>query len=63
MLSNTYSHPEVLCETEWVGNNLENPNLRILEVDYDPENAYKLTYLALIWFGVKKTLMTQSGAT
>jgi thiosulfate/3-mercaptopyruvate sulfurtransferase len=53
MLSNTYSHPEVLCETEWVGNNLENPNLRILEVDYDPENAYKQGHIPgsyLVWW-------------
>src|ERR671924_613726 len=36
-----YAHPEVLCETDWVANNLNNANIRILEVDYDPENAYR----------------------
>ena len=36
-----YSHPEVLCETDWVASNLKNANVRILEVDYDPENAYR----------------------
>jgi thiosulfate/3-mercaptopyruvate sulfurtransferase len=36
---NEYVHPEFLCETDWVANNLNNPNIRILEVDYDPENA------------------------
>ena len=37
----SYAHPEVLAETEWLEENLKNPNIRILEVDYDPENAYK----------------------
>lgn len=36
-----YAHPEVLCETDWVANNLKNANIRILEVDYDAENAYR----------------------
>jgi thiosulfate/3-mercaptopyruvate sulfurtransferase len=40
-MTNGYAHPEVLCETDWVANNLNNPNIRILEVDYDAENAYK----------------------
>ncbi|HEY1248547.1 MAG TPA: rhodanese-like domain-containing protein [Nitrososphaera sp.] len=37
----SYAHPEVLAETGWLQKNLENPNIRILEVDYDSENAYK----------------------
>jgi thiosulfate/3-mercaptopyruvate sulfurtransferase len=41
MSSFRYAHPEVLCETDWVAENLKNPNIRILEVDYDAENAYK----------------------
>ncbi len=36
-----YAHPEVLCETDWVANNLKNADIRILEVDYDAENAYR----------------------
>jgi len=31
----------VLAETGWLQKNLEDPNIRILEVDYDSENAYK----------------------
>jgi thiosulfate/3-mercaptopyruvate sulfurtransferase len=48
-----YIHPEVLCETDWVGNNLKNDNIRILEVDYDPENAYKQGHVPgahLVWW-------------
>src|SRR5215211_5031255 len=36
MTMSGYAYPEVLSETEWVANNLNNPNIRILEVDYDP---------------------------
>ena len=52
-MSNGYAHPEVLCETDWVANNLKNQNIRILEVDYDPENAYKQGHLPdarLVWW-------------
>lgn len=48
-----YSHPEVLCETEWVAANLDNPKVRILEVDYDPENAYRQGHVKgahLVWW-------------
>jgi thiosulfate/3-mercaptopyruvate sulfurtransferase len=38
---NEYVHSEVLCETDWVAGNLRNPEIRVLEVDYDPENAYR----------------------
>jgi thiosulfate/3-mercaptopyruvate sulfurtransferase len=41
MSSLKYAHPEVLCETDWLADNLKNSNIRILEVDYDVENAYK----------------------
>lgn len=35
-----YADKNVLCETDWVSDNLNNPNIKILEVDYDVENAY-----------------------
>ena len=41
MSSFKYAHPEVLCETDWLADNLKNSDIRILEVDYDVENAYK----------------------
>src|SRR5438445_11668716 len=51
----SYSHPEVLCETAWVADNIpgKNANIRILEVDYDPENAYRQGHLPgayLVWW-------------
>jgi thiosulfate/3-mercaptopyruvate sulfurtransferase len=34
-MSETYAHPEYLVETEWVEENLTNPNVRIVESDED----------------------------
>ena len=47
-----YSH-EVLVDTETVANNLNSKSLKIVEVDYDPENAYRQGHLqgsSLIWW-------------
>jgi thiosulfate/3-mercaptopyruvate sulfurtransferase len=49
----SYSHPEVLCETDWIADNISNANIRILEVDYDPENAYHEGHIPgayLVWW-------------
>ena len=40
-MTKQYANQDVLCDTDWVDNNLNNPNIKILEVDYDVENAYK----------------------
>lgn len=48
-----YTHSEVLCETDWVANNLKNDSIRVLEVDYDPENAYRQGHVPgahLVWW-------------
>jgi thiosulfate/3-mercaptopyruvate sulfurtransferase len=37
-----YAHPEVLVSTAWVEEHLNDPSVRILEVDYDPSSAYEL---------------------
>jgi thiosulfate/3-mercaptopyruvate sulfurtransferase len=52
-IENEYAHPEVLCETDWVAGNLKNSKMRILEVDYDPENAYRQGHIPgayLVWW-------------
>jgi thiosulfate/3-mercaptopyruvate sulfurtransferase len=36
----TYAHPETLVETSWVAENLHDPKVRIVEVDYDPTANY-----------------------
>ncbi len=41
----SYAHPEVLAGREWLEKNLNNPNIRILEIDYDPNtHTNKATY-------------------
>ncbi|VFJ12837.1 sulfurtransferase [Candidatus Nitrosocosmicus franklandus] len=52
-MSKQYSDPSVLCETDWVSNNLNNNQIKILEVDYDVENAYKEGHIPnarMVWW-------------
>jgi thiosulfate/3-mercaptopyruvate sulfurtransferase len=49
----SYAHPEVLVETSWVAEHINDANVRIIEVDYDPENAYNQGHIknsALAWW-------------
>ena len=55
----SYAHPEVLVDTQWVQDNLQNAagdaagSRRIVEVDYDPVNAYEKGHISgatLIWW-------------
>ena len=51
-----YAHPEVLVETDWVAANPPSspgPARRLVEVDYDPENAYRRGHIegaTLVWW-------------
>jgi thiosulfate/3-mercaptopyruvate sulfurtransferase len=52
-LQMSYAHPEVLVDTEWVSKNPPNDNLKLVEVDYDPENGYRKGHIngaTLIWW-------------
>ena len=40
-----YAHPEVLVPPEWLAEHLSDPQIRILEVDYDPSAAYELGHI------------------
>jgi thiosulfate/3-mercaptopyruvate sulfurtransferase len=40
-----YAHPEVLVSTDWLGQHLDDPTVRVLEVDYDPSSAYELGHI------------------
>jgi len=49
----SYANPNVLIDTELVARNLSNNAIKIVEVDYDPENAYKQGHIqdaSLIWW-------------
>jgi len=39
-MDQNYAHPEVLVTTEWVSEHLNDPHVRIAEVDYDPASNY-----------------------
>ncbi len=41
----TYAHPEVLVDTSWLKANLGNQNVRVVEVDYDPNANYNLGHI------------------
>ena len=49
----SYSNPEVLVDTGYVGNNPINENRKLIEVDYDPENGYRKGHIngaSLVWW-------------
>src|SRR5437016_12216912 len=41
----SYAHPEVLVSTEWVQEHLNDPKVRIAEVDYDSIANYQLGHI------------------
>ncbi len=49
----SYANPNVLTDTEWVSKNISSKTIRIVEVDYDPENSYRQGHVqgaSLIWW-------------
>jgi thiosulfate/3-mercaptopyruvate sulfurtransferase len=44
-MSNEYAYPEVLVDTQWTEEHLNDPNVRIAEVDYDPKSNYFLGHI------------------
>jgi len=40
-----YAHPEVLVDTDWVASHLNDPHVRVAEVDYDPAANYDLAHV------------------
>ena len=44
-MSNEYAHPEVLVDTKWTEEHLNDSNVRIAEVDYDPKSNYFLGHV------------------
>jgi len=45
-MSNEYANPEVLVDTQWVENHIQDSNVRIAEVDYDPKSNYFLGHIS-----------------
>jgi thiosulfate/3-mercaptopyruvate sulfurtransferase len=44
-VENEYAHPEALVSTQWVEEHLDDPQVRVLEVDYAPGDAYELGHI------------------
>jgi thiosulfate/3-mercaptopyruvate sulfurtransferase len=44
-MSNEYAHPEVLVNTQWTEEHLNDSNVIIAEVDYDPKTNYFLGHI------------------
>lgn len=41
----SYVHPEVLVDTQWAEDHLQDPKIKIAEVDYDPKANYDLGHI------------------
>ena len=41
----SYTHPEVIVSTDWLKEHLNDPKIRIVEVDYDPTANYQLGHI------------------
>lgn len=42
---NTYAHPEALVTTEWVAGHLNDPKVKLVEVDVEPAKGYELGHI------------------
>jgi thiosulfate/3-mercaptopyruvate sulfurtransferase len=45
MSTTSYTHPEVLVDTQWVEEHVKDSKVRIAEVDYDPKANYQLGHV------------------
>ena len=55
-----YAHPDVLVETEWVAQHLNDGSVRIAEVDYDPVSNYNQGHIpGAVLFDWKKDMNDQ----
>ena len=40
-----YAYPNVLVSTQWINDHLDDPKIRIVEIDYIPETSYFLGHI------------------
>lgn len=40
-----YANPNVIVEAEWLAANMDNPDIKIIEVDYNPDTAYRIGHI------------------
>ncbi len=57
MSTASYAHPEVLVDTRWTEEHVNDPRVRIAEVDYDPKANYELGHVpAAVLFDWKQDI-------
>ncbi len=50
-----YAYPNVLVSTQWINDHLNDPKVRIVEVDYNPATSYMLGHIpGAVLFNWKK---------
>lgn len=60
IVSSNYAHPEVLVEPDWLEAHLNDDNIRVVEVDYDPSTAYHQGHIpGAVLFDWKKDINNQ----
>jgi thiosulfate/3-mercaptopyruvate sulfurtransferase len=40
-----YAHPNIIVDTKWIYDHLNDPQVRIVEVDYNPDSSYRLGHI------------------
>jgi thiosulfate/3-mercaptopyruvate sulfurtransferase len=56
-MPNEYAYPEVLVDTQWTEEHINDPKVRIAEVDYDPKTNYFLGHVpGAVLFGWKQDI-------
>ena len=56
-----YAHPDVIVDTQWIYDHLNNPQVRIAEVDYNPATSYTIGHIpGAVLFDWKQDLNDQN---
>jgi thiosulfate/3-mercaptopyruvate sulfurtransferase len=56
-----YAHPDVIVDTQWIYNHLNDPQVRIAEVDYNPATSYAIGHIpGAVLFDWKQDLNDQN---
>ena len=56
-----YAHPDVIVDTQWIYDHLNNPQVRIAEVDYNPATSYTIGHIPVaVLFDWKQDLNDQN---
>ena len=40
-----YANPNIIVDTKWIFDHLNDPQVRVVEVDYNPDSNYRLGHI------------------